>query len=55
MTSEEAINVLKNMRDEIRALADPLEIDSVHEQALNHAINALIVLNYLGDEDGTSN
>lgn len=55
MNSEEAIKVLKDMRDEIHDLADPTEIDSIYEQALNHAINALIVLNCLGDEDGTSN
>lgn len=55
MSSEEAVKVLKDMRDEIRTLTDPAEIDSIHEQALNHAINALTVLNCLGDKDGTSN
>ena len=62
MTSEEAIKVLKDMRDELNNILENTNVDELQaiaiklqEQALSHGINALVVLNCLGDEDGTSN
>lgn len=61
MTSEEAVKILRDMRDELKRIMDDTNVDelqaialSLQEQALNHGINALVVLNCLGEDDGTS-
>lgn len=62
MTSEEALKILRDMRDELNSILENKTVDELQaisiklqEQALSHGINALVVLNCLGDKDGTSN
>ena len=61
MTSEEAVKVLRDMRSELDNVLKSTPVDEVQtiainiqKQALNHGINALVVLNCLGENDGTS-
>jgi len=62
MSNEEAVKILRDMRDELNNILENTNVDELQaiaiklqEQALTHGINALVVLNCLGDEDGTSN
>lgn len=62
MTSEEALKILRDMRDELNSILENKAVDELQaialklqEQALSHGINALVVLNCLGDKDGASN
>ena len=62
MTSEEAVKVLRDMRSELDNVLKNTPVDEVQtiainiqKQALSHGINALVVLNCLGEDDGASN
>lgn len=61
MTNEEAVKILRDMRDELNRIIENTDVDELQviaiklqAQALSHGINALVVLNCLGDENGTS-